>query len=323
MTQKKKKKKGEIKLQEKKIYTDKGEKEVYRWSPCLWHQLSCCIPLCPLYVEPRVGKAQAKRLERDSRSRRNFRQVYSLLVGTAAITQPLSRLAQRTYCSSLLSWLTHWTQPWDSSNFPYFMAGAHIDTYRTQLMTNRVPHDAHVRCYKWFQLLHSRYLQNVGQESLDTPSWPICSLPTLHPFRVSRSRSMRRPSVILLWPVTLTLGFTSGNSRSYNSSYIPNTEQSPTPGITWDPCCSPCPHGARRVTHCTWSAFIVHGQSSPLSVLVRLEESLHRGNSIPAEFLLRTHKTPHRHQAHPARKGCFVVPVHSPPTRLHFTVHSP
>ena len=100
----------------------------------------------------------------------------------------------------------------------------------------------------------------MGQESLDTPSWPICSLPTLHPFRVSRSRSMRRPSVILLWPVTLTLGFTSCTSSSYNSSYIPNTEQSPTPGITWDPCCSPCPHGARRVTHCTWSAFIVHGQ---------------------------------------------------------------
>ena len=98
-----KKKKGEIKLQENKIYTDKGEKEVYRSSPCLWHQLSCCIPLCPLFVEPRVGKAQAKRLERDLRSRRNFRQVYSLLVGTAAITQPLSRLAQRTYCSSLLS----------------------------------------------------------------------------------------------------------------------------------------------------------------------------------------------------------------------------
>ena len=25
---------------------------------------------------------------------------------------------------------------------------------------------------------HSHYLQNMGQESLDTPSWLICSLPT-------------------------------------------------------------------------------------------------------------------------------------------------
>ena len=25
---------------------------------------------------------------------------------------------------------------------------------------------------------HSQYLQNMGQESLDTPSWLICSLPT-------------------------------------------------------------------------------------------------------------------------------------------------
>ena len=25
---------------------------------------------------------------------------------------------------------------------------------------------------------HSRYLQNMGQESLDTPTWLICSLPT-------------------------------------------------------------------------------------------------------------------------------------------------
>lgn len=60
-SKKKKKKKGEIKLQEKKIYTDKREKRgVYHQSPCLWRQLSRCIPLCTLFVEPRVGKAQAK-----------------------------------------------------------------------------------------------------------------------------------------------------------------------------------------------------------------------------------------------------------------------
>ena len=40
----------------------------------------------------------------------------------------------------------------------------------------------------------------------------------------------------------------------------PNTEQKPMLGITWDACCSPCPHGARRATHCMWSAFIFQGQ---------------------------------------------------------------
>ena len=48
-----------------------------------------------LFTEPRVGKAQAKRLEEDLRSHRNCRHVYSLLAGMAAITQPLSWLMQQ------------------------------------------------------------------------------------------------------------------------------------------------------------------------------------------------------------------------------------
>ena len=59
--------------------------------------LSCCISLCILYVEPRVGKAWAKRLEGASRSGRNCRGIYSLLAGTAAITQPPSWLAQQSW----------------------------------------------------------------------------------------------------------------------------------------------------------------------------------------------------------------------------------
>ena len=42
-------------------------------------QLSCCISLCTLFAEPRIGKARAKRLEEDSGSRRNCRHIYSLL----------------------------------------------------------------------------------------------------------------------------------------------------------------------------------------------------------------------------------------------------
>ena len=45
--------------------------------------------LFALLAEPRVGKAQAKRLEEDTRSCRNRRLVYPLLAGTAAITASL------------------------------------------------------------------------------------------------------------------------------------------------------------------------------------------------------------------------------------------
>ena len=39
-----------------------------------------------------------------------------------------------------------------------------------------MPHDRHVQCYKRSQLLHSHSLQNVGQEILNTPPWPVFSL---------------------------------------------------------------------------------------------------------------------------------------------------
>ena len=57
-----------------------GLGQLYFWS-CLWHQLSCCISLCPLLAEPMVGKAWAKMQEEVLRNRRNYRPVYSLLVG--------------------------------------------------------------------------------------------------------------------------------------------------------------------------------------------------------------------------------------------------
>ena len=48
--------------------------------------LSCCISLCTLFFEPRVGKVRTKGLEEDNaRSPMKFRHVYSLLVGTAAV----------------------------------------------------------------------------------------------------------------------------------------------------------------------------------------------------------------------------------------------
>ena len=61
---------------------------IYCWSYS-WSQLSCL-----LFAEPRVGKAQAKRMEEDSKSHRNCRHNYSLLHGTEAITLPLLWLMQ-------------------------------------------------------------------------------------------------------------------------------------------------------------------------------------------------------------------------------------
>ena len=60
------------------------------------------------------------------------------------------------------------------------------------LMMKQGPCDTHVRCYKWSQLLHSHYLQNVGRESLNTPSWLICSLPTLGKIESKRRRRGQR-----------------------------------------------------------------------------------------------------------------------------------
>lgn len=45
-----------------------------------------CSSLFTLFIEPRVGKAGAGKLEESSRTHRNYRHVYSLLTGVATIT---------------------------------------------------------------------------------------------------------------------------------------------------------------------------------------------------------------------------------------------
>jgi len=55
------------------------------------------------FTEPRVGKAQAKRLEEDLRSYRNCKYFYCLLADAAAIAIDM--------LYSLFSWLTQQTQP--------------------------------------------------------------------------------------------------------------------------------------------------------------------------------------------------------------------
>ena len=53
------------------------------------------LTLFTLFTEPGVGKARVKRLKEDLRCCRSCRHIYSLLVGMAAITQPLSLLIQQ------------------------------------------------------------------------------------------------------------------------------------------------------------------------------------------------------------------------------------
>ena len=61
------------------------------------------VSLFTLFAESRVRKACAKKLEGDSRSRRNCRHIYCLLADTAAMT------VDTLYY--LLSWLTQHTEP--------------------------------------------------------------------------------------------------------------------------------------------------------------------------------------------------------------------
>ena len=119
--------------------------------------------LLTLFAEPRVGKAQTKRLEEDSRSHKNCRYVYSLLADAAAIA------GDALY--SLLSWLTQWTQLCISKCLHFLVELT--EACCTQPVTKQVPCEAHVQCYKWSQLFHShcshiwaRGRESVGWESL-------------------------------------------------------------------------------------------------------------------------------------------------------------
>ena len=60
--------------------------------------------LFALFVEFRVGKARAKRLEEDLRSHRNCRHIYSVLADAAAVAAAIA------YPSTMqtLSWLAQW-----------------------------------------------------------------------------------------------------------------------------------------------------------------------------------------------------------------------
>ena len=124
-------------------------------------------------------------------------------------------------------------------------------------------------------------------------------------------------SVIFPWPVTLAFGFTSCNSSSYNNKQLhlqhiakPNTRLAPgahaavlaLTGLEEPP------------TACRVPLSSV-AKSSPQSALVKLQESLYRGNSILWSFLLRTHNQhpPPRQAPGPPLQGGDFCGINSTP----------
>ena len=76
--------------------------------------------------------------------------------------------------------------------------------------------------------------------------------------------------------------FISCNRSSYKNNYIPNTQQTPIPGIICNSCSSPCPYQAREEppTACGVPLSSM-AKSSPPAVLVKLHESLQRDSFTP------------------------------------------
>ena len=167
----------------------------------------------------------------------------------------------------------------------------------------------------------------MGRENLTTTILADSSFPTFHPFRVSCLTSIHSPSSpVFPWQVTPTLGSTSHNSsKGYNKGLVckpqpPIHSKSQMPGITWNSCCRPQPHGARKATHHMWGALIIRTQVQPTVCPCEIAGESPQGQLHPAqEVLLRTLITtsapPYQPQAPcpPLQRGDFCH-VHNPHT---------
>ena len=101
--------------------------------------------------------------------------------------------------------------------------GAYTCTEQTRPVAKWVQCDGHAQCYKWSQLLHNHYLQNVGQqwealgpESLTTPSWLICSLLTpLLPLHYRLGSRQKQEFGWLRYGLILACIFSSFTNKSF------------------------------------------------------------------------------------------------------------
>ena len=152
----------------------------------------------------------------------------------------------------------------------------------------------------------------MGYKRLTTPSWLICSFPTLHPFRVSHL-------TIYAQSISCDISLVSNANTLHLATAVDTT------AIT-SPIHSKTQHQVSPGTHVAVPALMgleepptAHGvplssmaKSSPLSALVRFQESLHRGNSSSAGFFIKDlQNTPQ--VPGPPKRG-FLWP--SQPTRI-------
>ena len=173
----------------------------------------------------------------------------------------------------------------------------------------------------------------MGQESLNSPTRLIWSPSTLHPFRAScltfcvqsifcdiSVAGNTAPWIYNLEQQWLQQMVASPVHGKTLCKVSPGThvaaraftglEEPPTfilAKMVYSGSFTPCFINNDYVTAGLYLPLSSLAKSSPLSVLVKLQKSLHRGNSTPAEFLLRTRKTPHRYQAHHFKEWIFVA----------------
>lgn len=146
--------------------------------------------------------------------------------------------------------------------------------------------------------------------------------PPLQGFLTSQS-ACSPSSATLPWGVTLTFEPTSCSSGRCDSNKQLHSQHTanPTPGITWNSRCSPCPQGAKGPPSAHGAPSPSTAKSRPPSVLAQVSRVCicvtprgpcqlgppsgpsHFQNSIsravPGLLSVRIRKTPHRCQAHP------------------------
>ena len=183
----------------------------------------------------------------------------------------------------------------------------------------------HVQCHKWSQLLHNHVTSlftehgatgydSVGWESLTGIILVISPHSTLSGSLASQS-AHSPSSMIYPQRVALTLEATSCNSsRCYDNSPSPShSKTNPVPGITWNSCHSTGLTGLEETPTACGMPLSFIAKCSPPSVLVKLQENLHKGNSTPLGFFIKDLKTPLEVLGPPLRGGDFCG-IHSPPT---------
>ena len=83
------------------------------------------------------------------------------------------------------------------------------------------------------------------------------------------------------------------------------------PGIAWNSCCSPCPHGARRTTHHMWSAFILRGQVQSTICPCEIAGTPPKGQLYPMVFFIKDREKPTGARPTPSRRAFTAHPQDS------------